>query len=50
MTLAATSAETVISSLEPTTAYVVQVRADNDEGEGPWSESGSAKHVGRSPS
>ena len=42
VTLAATTAETVISSLEPTTAYVVQVRADNDEGEGPWSESGSA--------
>ena len=42
LTLAATSAATVISSLEPATAYVVQVRADNDEGEGQWSEPGSA--------
>ena len=42
VTLAATSADTVISSLESTTSYEVQVRADNDEGEGAWSESGTA--------
>ena len=42
VTIAAANSETVISSLEPTTAYVVQVRADNDEGKGAWSESGSA--------
>ena len=41
-TLAATSSETTISSLRFTTEYEVQVRADNDEGEGPWSESGTA--------
>ena len=28
--------------LESSTAYEAQVRADNDEGEGPWSESGTA--------
>ena len=42
VTLAATVLETVISSLEATTSYEVQVRADNDEGEGPWSDSGTA--------
>ena len=32
--LAATGTETVVSGLEPSTTYVVQVRADNDEGRG----------------
>ena len=42
MTVAANIAETTISGLESNTAYEAQVRADNDEGEGPWSESGTA--------
>ena len=42
VTAAANIAETTISRLESGTAYEAQVRADNDEGEGPWSESGTA--------
>ena len=42
VTVAANIAETTISGLESNTAYEAQVRADNDEGEGPWSESGTA--------
>ena len=35
--------ETTVSELESGTKYEVQVRAVNDEGEGPWSESGKAE-------
>ncbi len=53
MTVAASDVTAVISNLEPTTAYEVQVRANNAEGEGPWSESGRgetlAEPVSNSP-
>ncbi len=53
VTAAASDVTAVISNLEPTTAYEVQVRADNAEGEGPWSASGKgetlAKPVSNSP-
>ena len=42
VTVVANITETTISGLESNTAYEAQVRADNDEGEGPWSESGTA--------
>ena len=42
VTVVANIIETTISGLESNTAYEAQVRADNDEGEGPWSESGTA--------
>ena len=42
VTVAANITETAISGLESNTAYEAQVRADNDEGEGAWSESGTA--------
>ena len=42
MTVVGNTVETTISRLESSTAYEAQVRADNDEGEGPWSESGTA--------
>ena len=42
VTVVGNTVETTISMLESGTAYEAQVRADNDEGEGPWSESGMA--------
>ena len=42
VTVVGNTVETTISRLESSTAYEAQVRADNDEGEGPWSESGTA--------
>ena len=42
VTVVGNTVETTISMLESSTAYEAQVRADNDEGEGPWSESGTA--------
>ena len=42
VTVVGNTVETTISMLESSTAYEAQVRADNDEGEGPWSESGMA--------
>ena len=42
VTVVGNTVETTISRLESSTAYEAQVRADNDEGEGPWSESGMA--------
>ena len=42
VTVIGNTVETTISMLESSTAYEAQVRADNDEGEGPWSESGMA--------
>ena len=35
--------ETILSGLESSTEYEVQVRAENDEGQGTWSESGTAE-------
>ena len=42
VTVVGNTVETTIWRLESSTAYEAQVRADNDEGEGPWSESGTA--------
>ncbi len=42
VTVVGNTVETTISRLESSTEYEAQVRADNDEGEGPWSESGTA--------
>ena len=42
VTVVGNTVETTISRLESGTAYEAQVRADNDEGEGHWSESGTA--------
>ena len=39
---AGTARAAVVTGLDPSTAYRVQVRAVNDEGPGPWSPSGSA--------
>ncbi len=41
--------ETTISGLEADTAYEVQVRADNDEGEGNWSEPGKGSTFAAQP-
>ena len=49
VTVAANITETAISGLESNTAYEAQVRADNDEGEGAWSESGTADTFAAAP-
>ncbi len=41
--------ETTISGLEADTEYEVQVRADNDEGEGNWSETGTGSTFATQP-
>ena len=38
-----TAITATITGLEPNTSYEVQVRAKNDEGTGPWSDSGTGK-------
>ena len=38
-----TATSTTITGLEPNTSYEVQVRAKNEEGTGPWSDSGTGK-------
>ena len=43
VTVGGSGLETTVSELESGTKYEVQVRAVNDEGEGPWSESGKAE-------
>ena len=42
--------ETTIAELDPGTSYDVQVRASNDEGTGPWSESGTGATLEPEPS
>ena len=41
-TFKVSTTSTTLSSLDPHTSYEVQVRAENHEGEGPWSDSGTA--------
>ena len=43
VTVGGSGLETTVSELESGTKYEAQVRAVNDEGEGPWSESGKAE-------
>ena len=43
VTIVGSGVETILSGLEPSTEYEVQVRAVNDEGQGLWSESGTAE-------
>ena len=38
-----TTTNTTLTDLKPSTSYQVQVRADNGEGIGPWSDAGTAK-------
>ena len=38
-----TTTSTTLTDLKPSTSYQVQVRADNGEGIGPWSDAGTAK-------
>ena len=38
-----TTTSTTLTDLKPSTSYQVQVRADNGEGIGPWSDAGAAK-------
>ena len=45
----ATGTSTTISGLDNSTAYQVQVRATNDEGDGPWSPPGSGQPSPNSP-
>ena len=49
VTVGGSGLETTVSELESGTKYEVQVRAVNDEGEGPWSESGKAETLAAPP-
>ena len=49
VTVGGSGLETTVSELESGTKYEAQVRAVNDEGEGPWSESGKAETLAAPP-
>ena len=49
VTIGGSDSEAVLTGLEPSTEYEVQVRAVNDEGQGLWSESGTAETQARPP-
>ena len=49
VTVGGSGLETTVSELELETKYEAQVRAVNDEGEGPWSESGTAETLAAPP-